>query len=120
MPIPDSCIAANCVLFDHLIGQRKHRWRNLETKDLGGLEIDDKFEFGRLHDRQIGRLFASEDFAGINTALMDSLDKACAVAQQTTSPSELTREIHGRHSMLGRQRYNLIAAIDEKWIVRDD
>jgi hypothetical protein len=33
------------------------------------LEIDDELKLGWLHDRQVGRLFALEDTAGINTSL---------------------------------------------------
>ena len=33
----------------------------VEAKCLGGFQIDDQFELGRLLDRQIGGLFALED-----------------------------------------------------------
>jgi len=52
-------------LFDHLVGERKQlRW-NFESERLGGLEVGDEFEFGRLHHRQIGGLGALEEAAGI-------------------------------------------------------
>jgi hypothetical protein len=43
-------------LFDHLVGKQLDRRRHVEPQCLGGLHIDDKLEFGRLLDRQIGRL----------------------------------------------------------------
>jgi hypothetical protein len=56
-------------LFDHPVGTREHRWRNFEAERLGRLEIDDELKLGWLHDRQVGRLFALEDTAGIDTSL---------------------------------------------------
>jgi hypothetical protein len=43
--------------------------RNRLSRRFGGLEIDDELKFGWLHDRQVGRLFALEDMAGIDTSL---------------------------------------------------
>ena len=44
-------------------------WRDREAERLGGLEIDDQLEFGRLLDRQIGGLGALEDLPGVNADL---------------------------------------------------
>ena len=38
-------------LFDHLMGERKQIWWNIQPKGLGGLEIDDQFQIGWLFDR---------------------------------------------------------------------
>jgi len=51
------------------VGASEDRRGNCQPKRLRGLEIDDQFEFGRLHDRQIGRLGAVEDFAGVKAQL---------------------------------------------------
>ena len=45
-------------LFDHLVSQGAARWRNFQSKELGGLVIDHQFEFGRLFHGQIGRFSA--------------------------------------------------------------
>lgn len=37
--------------FNHLVGKRDECWGHFEAKSLGGLEIEHKFELGRLHDR---------------------------------------------------------------------
>ena len=43
--------------------------RHGEAERLGGLEVDDQLELGRLLDRQIGRLGALEDLSGVNAGL---------------------------------------------------
>src|SRR5258708_29000065 len=52
VPTGDSCIAAKS-LFDHLIGRREERCRNLETERAGCLEIDDQMEARGLLDRKL-------------------------------------------------------------------
>src|SRR5207247_2508771 len=49
------------LLFNYFVGARKHCGRNFEVERLGGLEIDDQFEPGRLLDRQVGRFGAFEN-----------------------------------------------------------
>ena len=48
VPKGDIRIAANCRLFDHLVGAGKQRRRNFEAERLGRLEVDNQLEFGRL------------------------------------------------------------------------
>jgi hypothetical protein len=50
-------------LFNHLVGSGEQRRWNREAEHPGGLVVDDKLEFGRLHDWQIRRLRAFEDAA---------------------------------------------------------
>ena len=51
--------------------RKMHRYSitSSAAERLGRLEIDDEFKLGWLHDRQVGRLFALEDTAGIDTSL---------------------------------------------------
>ena len=63
-PKADSCSATAYVcfgpiaditsLFDHLIGAGYERWSDSQAERLGGLEVEDKFELGRLLDWQVG------------------------------------------------------------------
>ena len=52
-------------LLEHLVGEREHAGRNSEGVRFGGLEINNQLEFGRLHHRQLGRLFTLEDAVNI-------------------------------------------------------
>src|SRR5262249_56047234 len=55
------------VLFDHLVGGRKQRWRHGEAERLGSRGVDDQLKLGRLLNREIARLLSLEnaiDIAG--------------------------------------------------------
>src|SRR3984893_9010850 len=49
---------------DQLISACKQRRRYFEAELLRGFEVDDEFELGRLHHREVGRLGAIKDFSG--------------------------------------------------------
>ena len=48
-------------LFDHLVGEGKQCWRDVEAERLGGLEIDHRFVLGGRPHREVSRLLALED-----------------------------------------------------------
>jgi hypothetical protein len=58
VPKADSCTAAKCFLFEHLVGAF-YQWGLTETKRLGSFEVDDEIEFRRLQGRKISRPLAS-------------------------------------------------------------
>src|SRR4051794_20524198 len=51
----------NCVLFNHLAGFGEQPQWHRQSERLGCPQIDQEIEFGRLHDPQVGGLFALED-----------------------------------------------------------
>jgi hypothetical protein len=42
-----------CASLDHLIGAAKQRWRDVDAELSCRLEINDQFELGGLHNRQV-------------------------------------------------------------------
>src|SRR5262245_39987052 len=56
--------------------------RNFKADRAGGRQIDDEIELGRLYHRQIGRLLAFQDAAGIDTNLAIGFGDAGPVAHQ--------------------------------------
>jgi hypothetical protein len=46
-----------------MVGTQQERFRDAEANLLGGLEVDDQLEFLGLLDRQIGGLYALENFS---------------------------------------------------------
>src|SRR5215470_9912151 len=49
------------VSLDDLVGAREDQGRDLQAQSLGGLQIDDELEFGRLINRDVARFGPFED-----------------------------------------------------------
>src|SRR5260370_494670 len=75
--------------FDHLVGAPQQSDRAGEPECLCGLEIDDKFDFDRLHDRQIRRLLALENPSGIDAQLAPRVGQAATITDQAAGGREL-------------------------------
>src|SRR2546427_2333718 len=56
--IAPACLAHS---LDHLVGKRKQLVRHREAERLGGFEIDDQLELGRLFDRKLAGICAREN-----------------------------------------------------------
>jgi hypothetical protein len=56
-------------LLDDLVGDGEQPRRHFDSQRPRRLQVDDKLEFGRLHDREIGGLGALEDRSRINAGL---------------------------------------------------
>jgi hypothetical protein len=65
------CVAR--FLFDHFVGAQQNGLWHRQSKRLGGLEVDDELELGRLHDGQVRGLGALEDLTGVETDVMKSV-----------------------------------------------
>ena len=79
--------------FDHLVGEQLHLVGNGQAERLGGLEVDDQLDFCRLLDRQVGRLLALEDAAGVNADLTQGPRFAAAQQSASKQPKLLLRAI---------------------------
>jgi hypothetical protein len=70
--------------------------RDGQAERLGGLEIDDELECGRLLDREVGGLLALEDLAGVDADLAIGAGEAWTVADQTAGRDVLAPRIDCR------------------------
>src|SRR5262245_50557 len=62
---PRSVMNSRGASLDHLVGALLEKPRHVEAKRLGGLEIDDKVELGRLFDWKVSRLRPLENAVDI-------------------------------------------------------
>ena len=83
--------------------------RNVETERLGGLEIDDQLEHGRLHDRQIAGFDTCENAAGIDAGLAIGIRDIGSVADQSSRFGELAERIDRRQARTGDEPDDILA-----------
>src|SRR5262245_7510290 len=93
------------VSFDHLVGGNEQFVWHGKAERSGGLVIDDQLEFARLHYRQIGRLGALENAAGIYADLTTGIRQTRSVAHQRAGFDILASRIYRRHPVDRRQEH---------------
>src|SRR5262249_31919313 len=71
-------------LFNHFIRPEQQRRRDGEAERLGGLEVDDKFERGRLLHWEVARLGALEDLVDIGRGAAEVVTLNDPIRQKTT------------------------------------
>jgi hypothetical protein len=87
----------------------------VEAKRLRGLQVYHELELGWLRDRQIGRLLAPENPAGVDAGLTIGIGEARAVTRQAAGRGKLTSFINRRNGMARCQRNDSIAlAVKER------
>src|SRR5215204_5029051 len=69
-------------LLDHLVGEREHPWRYVDSERPRCVNVDDKLELRRLQHWQIGRLGALEDAASIGSNLTNHFSLVASIAHQ--------------------------------------
>src|SRR5215216_3189284 len=69
-------------LLDHLVGEREHPWRYVDSERPRCLNVDDKLELRRLQYWQIGGLSALEDAASIGANLTNHFYLVASIAHQ--------------------------------------
>src|SRR5215471_18360532 len=98
----------HAVSFDYFVGQLLKRVRYFQPERLGGLQVDDKLELGRLHDRKLAWLGAVQDTADVYPHLTKRLEAVGGIASQTASPDELGPLVNRRDAMARCKRDDLI------------
>jgi hypothetical protein len=68
-------------LLDHIVGAAEQRQREGEAERLGGLEIDNEFDFCKQLDRQVGGLLPVENAPGIYAYNVLSFGKTRTVSE---------------------------------------
>src|SRR5262245_58890079 len=99
---------------DHLVGAGYQRWRHLEAERSRSLKIDNEFELGGLHDRQVGRLGAFEDWTGIDADLTPHVRNIGPIAHQPAGFDLLASGIGRGNPVARRKRRKLNAPADEE------
>src|SRR5262249_19546639 len=105
--------------FDHLVGAAEERDRDCETERLGGLHVDDEFDFRRLLHRQVRRVLALEDAAGVDATETIRVPDTASVAHQATGRCKFSKLEDRRYRVAERQRGELFGAAGEKGIGAD-
>jgi hypothetical protein len=99
--------------FDHLVSTGEQRRGHREAQRFGGPQVDDQFEFRNLLHRQISRLVAFQDAAGIEADLPVGFRIVSSIAQQTAGLGKFADGIDCGDPVARCQCHNLIAVICE-------
>src|SRR5262245_47314567 len=94
-------------LFDHLIGADQHRCGKLDAEPLGGLEVDDEFEFDGPLDREIGWRGALQDLIHESRRARIEVRKIHSVVHQRAG-FRLRLEPDHRQAVLQRELSHLL------------
>src|SRR5262249_17401352 len=88
---------------DHLVGAGDESPRDLEAEHLRGAQVEEQFDFRGLLDRQIGRLIAFENPAGVDAGRTECVRKIGSIAHQAASRCELASLVDRGHRVTNRQ-----------------
>src|SRR5215468_4032334 len=100
--------------FDHLVCEQLDRVGHFEAERSGRYQIDDEFELGGLHDRQIGGPRALENSTRVDTYLTPRIQIIGPIAHQQARFDHLTAETTRRYPIARRERRELDApAVEE-------
>src|SRR5262245_9472843 len=106
-------------LFDHLVGDLLKMQRHVNTKCLGGLDIDHQLELRGLLDRQVDGLLTLENPTGVDSIQTMRIRKTASVAYQAASLGVLAERKDRSHAVAGSQCCKLFAPTKEKRIRAD-
>src|SRR5262252_10703319 len=69
---------------DHLVGAGEQRRWHLDAERLGGGQIDDELEFGRLLDRKVGWICPAQNLVDIVARAPEQVRVVWTIGQQTS------------------------------------
>src|ERR1700682_2782150 len=102
------------VSFDYLVGTQQQCDRNIVADRMCSLEIDDELEIGRLLDRNVGRLDATQHFDDHPRRLAEDARQASAICYQATFFRHFGPLVYGREPQLGGAFENEAAVGDQQ------
>ena len=85
-------------LFDHLVGAQQESFRDFKTERLGGRQIDDEIELGRLLDRDLGRLRPAQNLVDKIGGASIQVQEVRSIGHQPSRFDELSNVEHRRQS----------------------
>src|SRR6516164_2885770 len=107
------------VSLNDLVGGGQQRFRDGEAEGLGGFEVDDQFELGRLFDRDIGRLRPPQNLVDKDSGAPVPVPEVWSIGHQTSSFELLTPAVHRRQSRPQRQSVDLKRVVHHQWVGSD-
>jgi hypothetical protein len=109
--------AYGLALLNYLISGGQQRLGDGKAESLGGPEVDNKLERRRLNNRQVGRLCALEDPAGIDAHLMIGIRKPRAITHEAACDDLMAVRVSRRDCMPSRQHDELLGPKPDQRIV---
>src|SRR5262245_8330083 len=100
----------------HLVGEGEELWRHFEPEGPCGLEVDQEFKFGGLHDREVRRPLALENATCVDATLSKCLTGVGTIRHQAAGQRELALNSHGREMIASSECDDLIQSAEQKRI----